>query len=88
MDASYDPRVDLVLLFVSGDGLSASDAQLLRDLTGLVPVLPVVAKVRCTLLTLCDQLLQVHLLVLARASPACALMLSLLLSCAISAPVL
>ena len=46
MECCYDPRVDICLLFVSGEGLSSQDIKLVQGLAGLVPVVPVIAKVR------------------------------------------
>lgn len=45
MECCYDPRVDICLLFVSGEGLTAQDNKLVQALAGLVPVVPVIAKV-------------------------------------------
>ena len=45
MDTCHDPRVDVCLLFVSGEGLSVQDVQLVQALAGLVPVVPIIAKV-------------------------------------------
>ena len=45
LECCYDPRVDVCLLFMSGEGLSSQDIKLVQGLAGLVPVVPVIAKV-------------------------------------------